>query len=715
MSGRKKPYILKLNRGMQKKLVLLFVAVTLAFVGLILRLSYIQRTSGERYTKIVLSQQEYDSKTLPYRRGDIIDARGTVLATSTDVYNVILDCKVLNADYRDGDPKKDRRTPTLNAFGQCFPDVDMKEVYRLLNDPETAAKQYTVLLKKQPYEMISDYVLMKEEAAEKSQEKNSNVLKFSDGIWFEKEYERQYPYKEMGSNIIGFIASGNVGMAGVENYYNSTLNGTNGREYGYLNSDNNFEKTIKEAKNGLNLTLTLDANIQSVVEDKITAFQKAHENECRPGSGSYHMGIILMNPNTGEILGMGQYPSYDASNPFDLSGLYDQGTIAAMSDEEKLDALNSLWQNYCLTATYEPGSTGKPFTVAAGLESGALNGDEVYYCDGGEYIANYHVRCNSRVGHGSQTIAKALMNSCNDALMQMSYVIGPETFTKYQKIFGFGLKTNIDLPGEARTDSLVYSLDNMTTLDLATNSFGQNYNCTMIQMASAFSSLINGGYYYRPHVVKKITDSDGNTVQRIEPELVRETVSRETSDMIREFLHATVAEGTAKTAKVNGYSMGGKTGTAQMYPRDGINYLVSFIGFVPAVNPQVVVYVTIDRPNVESQPHSTFAQEVAKQVLEDSLPYLNIFPDEELEPEEEEEEEAAAPAPAAEAPAEGEGQEEAPAEAPAEPAPEEAVTAEGIDEGVAEAPATDIVTSPDPGMEPEPEAIPENILEEMAQ
>lgn len=702
MSGKRRPVVLKLNKSMQRKLVLLLVTVTLAFVGLIIRLSYIQRTSGERYTKIVLSQQEYDSKTLPYRRGDIADAKGTVLATSTDVYNVILDCKVLNADYRDGSPGKDRRTPTLQALQQCFPDVDMQQVYDLINNPETANKQYTVLLKKLPYEQIAAYMELKEEAHAKSQEKNSGVLRFSDGIWFEKEYERQYPYKKMGSNIIGFIASGNVGMAGVENYYNDTLNGTNGREYGYLNSDNNFEKTIKEAQDGLNLTLTIDANIQSVIEDKIEAFQKEHENEYRDGPGSVHTGVILMNPNTGEILGMGQYPNYDASNPFDLSILYDEATISMMTPEEQLDALNTLWQNYCLTATYEPGSTGKPFTVAAGLETGALHGDEVYYCDGGEYIANYHVRCNSRVGHGSQTIGKALMNSCNDALMQMSYVIGPETFTKYQKIFGFGLKTNIDLPGEARTDSLIYTLDNMTTLDLATNSFGQNYNCTMVQMASAFSSLINGGYYYRPHVVKKITDKEGNTVKKIEPELVKETVSRETSDIIREILHDTVSTGTAKTAKVNGYSMGGKTGTAQMYPRDGINYLVSFIGFVPAEDPQVVVYVTIDRPNVGSQPHSTFAQEMAKEILEDSLPYLNIFPDEEFVPEETEEEEVWV-APATETPAEG--------EAPAAEAPqEEAVTADGVDEGVADAPATDIVTNP-PEQEPEP--VPEVIPEEL--
>ena len=703
--GRKKlkgkQTALKLNQKMQGKLVLLFIVVVLAFVGLIIRLTMIQRDSGADYQKIVLSQQEYDSKTLPYRRGDIMDCRGTVLATSTDVYNVILDCKVLNADYHDGDLKRDRRTPTLNALQQSIPDIDMDEIYALLNDPNTASKQYTVLLKKQPYEVIQPFVEAKEAAAEKSQEKNSGVLKFSDGIWFEKEYERQYPYGAMASNIIGFIASGNVGMAGVENYYNSTLNGTNGREYGYLNSDNNFEKTIKEAKDGMNLTLTIDANIQSVVEGKIQTFQKEHENEFRDGPGSFHTAAIVMNPNNGEILAMAQYPFYDSSNPFDLTSNYSEAEIAAMTEDDQLNALNELWKCWPLTATYEPGSTGKPFTVATGLETGALTGDETYYCDGGEYIANYHVRCVSRVGHGMETIEKAIMNSCNDALMQMSYVIGPENFTKYQHIFGFGLKTNIDLPGEARTDSLIYKLDNMTTLDLATNSFGQNYNCTMIQMVSAFSSLINGGYYYQPHVVKKITDMDGNTVKEIDKKLVKETVSAETSDLMKGYLHATVSEGTAKTAKVNGYSMGGKTGTAQMVPRDGINYLVSFIGYVPAEHPEVVVYVVIDRPNVESQPHSTFAQEIAKDILTDSLQYLEIFPDEEFVPEEEEEEEEELP----EAVTPENTEEETQAEAA--PSEAEAVTSEGVDEGVAEAPATDIVTEPAPEEPPLEVVIPE--------
>lgn len=673
----------RINRGMQKKLVILFAVVSLALIGLIVRLTYIERTSSERYQKIVLSQQEYDSKTIPYQRGDITDRKGTVLATSTDVYNVILDCNVLLA-------KEETVEPTLAALAQCFPELDMNDVRRRL--AENPDSRYAVLLKKLPYSEVQPFVEM--------QDDNENYPDLSSGVWFEKEYERQYPYGAMGSSLVGFIASGNVGMAGVENSYNSVLNGVNGREYGYLNADNNFEKTIKEAVDGKDVVLTMDANIQGVVEEKIQNFQTENANVARPGAGSTHTAAIVMDPNNGEILAMAQYPNYNSADPWDLSAYYSLEQQAMMTDDDKLNALNGLWQNYCLTATYEPGSTSKPFTVACGLETGALSGNETYVCDGYEEISGYKIHCVSRMGHGLETIEQSIMNSCNDALMQMSYVIGPENFTKYQHIFGFGLKTNIDLPGEARTDSLIYSLKDMTTIDLATNSFGQNYNCTMIQMASAFSSLINGGYYYQPHVMKKITDAEGNTVEEFGKKLIKQTISENTSEMIKSYLYATVSGGgTGKSAKVTGYSMGGKTGTAQKVPRDGINYLVSFIGYIPADHPKAVVYVVVDEPNAEEQYHSTFAMAIAKEIFTDILPYLNIYPDE-MTPEEYEAAIAAEQAAAAEEAAAAAAAAEAAANAPADGTvpevvvPEVPVVEPAPEESAPDAPASDLMTTP---------------------
>jgi stage V sporulation protein D (sporulation-specific penicillin-binding protein) len=227
------------------------------------------------------------------------------------------------------------------------------------------------------------------------------------------------------------------------------------------------------------------------------------------------------------------------------------------------------------------------------------------------------------------------MDSCNDALMQMSYLIGSDNFTEFQSIFGFGMKTGIDLPGEASTATLVYTADNITKVDLATNSFGQNYNCTMVQMASAFSSLINGGTYYQPHIVTKITDSDGNIIESIEPTVLKQTVSEGTSSLIKDYLYSVVSSGTGKTAKVDGYSMGGKTGTAQMYDeethlRKTGSYLVSFLGYAPYDDPQLVIYCIVDQPNVDEQAHSTYAQNIVREILKEVLPYMNIYPDEEL-------------------------------------------------------------------------------------
>lgn len=625
MAGKRRggKKIAKFNKKMQKKLVVLFVIIALLLLGLIVRLMYIEHTSGKKYEKKVLSQQKYDSTVIPYQRGNITDCKGTILATSVDVYNVILDCKVLNSDSADIDP-------TIDALITCFPQLNETDLRNLITDKPKS--QYNVLAKKLSYEEIQAFEDMQAAENETSDKKSSNAEKKGkiNGVWFEKEYQREYPYGSLASAVVGFTTSGNLGMNGVENSYNSVLNGTNGREYGYLNSDSNFEKTVIDAQNGNDVTLTIDANIQKIVEDKIAAFEEEYRDAAREGAGSKHVGVIVMNPQNAEVLAMANYPNYDSSNPRDLSAYYTQEEIDAMDDDTELDALNQLWSNFCITYTYEPGSTVKPFTVACGLDTGTLDPNRTFICDGYETISGHDIHCVNTNGHGLETVEDALKNSCNDALMQMSYDIGPENFSKYQQIFGFGTKTNIDLPGEARTDSLIYTEDQLSTINLATNSFGQNFNVTMIQVASAFSSIINGGNYYQPHVVKKITDENGNVIQEDNGTLLKKTVSSSTSELLKQYLYATVSDGTGKYAKVPGYSMGGKTGTAQKLPRGQGNYLVSFIGFAPVDNPQLLVYVVVDEPNAEEEFHSTFAQEIAKGIFEETLPYLNIYPDEDI-------------------------------------------------------------------------------------
>lgn len=612
----------RMNRKMRTKLIVLFMLIVLALIGLVGRLMYIEYKSGDSYTKKVLSLQSYDSVTLPFQRGEIVDSNGTVLATSVAVYNVILDCSVMTS-------KEEYVEPTIDALLQCFDELTREQLLDYANNKSDS--RYIILAKKLPYSVIQKFVDMQNQVDEKGNKVNPNIK----GVWFETEYQRQYPFGNLASSLIGFTSAGNVGTTGLENYYDSTLNGVNGRQYGYLNSDNDFEKTVIFPEDGDTLVCSIDANIQSIVENKIKEFSDTYTNNAREGFGAQNIAMIIQNPNTGEILAMADYPTFDLNNPRDLTCLYSQEKIDAMTEDESMDVLNGLWQNFCVTSTYEPGSVQKPFTVASGLETGTLTTDMTFMCDGGEQVADHFIHCVNRSGHGIETVEGSLMDSCNDALMQMSYQIGAENFLNYQSVFGFGLKTGIDLPGEANTSTLIYSLDKIRPVDLATNSFGQNYNCTMVQMTSAFSSLVNGGKYYQPHVVKKITDSSGNTISTVNPTLMKQTVSESTSDILKQYMYNTVTSGTGATAKVDGYSMGGKTGTAQKYDeethlRKKGAYLVSFMGFLPVENPELVIYCIVDEPNAVDQAHSYYAQNIVREVLEEVLPYMNIHPDEEL-------------------------------------------------------------------------------------
>lgn len=605
----------RILKRMQRKLLISFLIICALFVGLIGRLMFIEYSSGERYEKIVLSQQEYDSTTIPFQRGNIVDSKGTVLATSVDVYNVILDCKVLNAN------DATVIASTVEAVAECFPEIGREAVEEELEDNPDS--QYSVLAKKVSYEEMSKFTDLQEERRE-DDDPDNNIT----GVWFEKEYKRVYPYGSMAAATLGFTTSGNVGVVGLENQYNSVLNGVNGRSYGYLNNDSDLERTVIEAQNGNTLVTTLDANIQSIVEQEILNFNQQYTNEN--GLGSKNTAVLVMDPDTGGILAMAQYPGFDLNNPWDLSAYYTPEELTAMSEQDQLNILNQLWKNYAVTNTYEPGSTAKPFTVASGLESGALKGDETFVCDGGEQIAGYNVRCVNRNGHGLETIQDALVNSCNDALMQMSYRIGPVTFSQFQSLFGFGQRTWIDLPGETSTASLIYDEKALeSTINLATNSFGQNFNVTMVQMASAFCSLVNGGKLYQPHLVERITDDAGNTVQEIEPVLRKQSISKEVSDQMKQYLRAVVTDGSASAAGVDGYDVGGKTGTAQKFDtetgqRAKGKYLVSFIGYAPQEHPEVLVYVIVDEPNVEDQAHSSYALGIAHNILQQILPYMNI-------------------------------------------------------------------------------------------
>ena len=602
---RRNPFRRKFSKTMQRKLVMLFAAIVLAFVFLVGRITYINAASGDKYTKLVLDQQQYGSRTIPFKRGDIVDRNGTKIATSERIYNVILDMKVMLS-------KEEYIEPTIQVLEDCF-GIAEEDVRTLMDKNPTG--RYNILKKGVDYATAQKF-----NKIESDSEKYPNVK----GIWLEEDYVRKYPYNTLASDVIGFTVDGNVGSNGIEASYNSILNGTDGREYGYQDESTSFEQTVKEPENGQTVMSTIDLQVQSIVEKHILEFNEEHKNQAREGEGSLDTAVIVMNPQNGEILAEASYPNYDLNNPRDLTKYYTEEQIEAMSDEEKLDTLNSLWNNFCVSDTYEPGSTFKPFVISAGLETGVLTGEESYICGGVLHVGDHDIHCSNRDGHGTQTLKRALENSCNVALMQIGESMGAEEFTRYQELFGFGEMTGIDLPGEASTEGLLYEAENMDAASLATNAFGQNFNVTMTQFAASFCSLVNGGNYYEPHVVKQIQDENGNVTETKDPVLVRKTISKETSDIIKDYMYGVVEEGTGKSAAVEGYAIGGKTGTAEKLPRRNGKYLVSFIGYAPQENPQVVVYVVVNEPNAQGQANSGFATELASKIMGEIFPYLGI-------------------------------------------------------------------------------------------
>lgn len=628
------------NRGMnrftikmQKKLLILFLIVLAAFIGLSVRLFLITRDKGEEYKKQVLSQQEYDSTTIPFKRGEIIDANGTILAVSNKVYNVILDTKILMQD-------EANLEPTLNALKKCF-DIDTTAIRAYIAEHPTSS--YYVMAKRVEYDKVDAFQEMKNDP-----ETGSNIK----GVWFENEYKREYPNGTLACDLVGFTTSDNVGTYGLEEYYNDILSGTNGREYGYLNDDSNLERTTISAVDGYNIQLNINANIQSIVEKYLKQYNEEYTDNFRQGNGAENVGCIIMEVDTGNILAMASYPTYDLNdtrNPDNLIGMpaldengkktgeyLTEEMIGQLDDDQMYQQLNALWKNFCIVDTYEPGSVAKPFTVAGAIESGSITGNEYYNCEGKLHVGNYDIKCHQRFGDGYISVQEGIERSCNVVLMDVAFAMGAEKFVDYQRKFGFGLKTNIDLAGEARTASTVFSKDTIGITDLATNSFGQSFNVTMIQMITGFCSLINGGYYYEPHVVSKITTADGATIENIEPRVLKQTVSQSTSDTIIEFCNTVVTgeHGTGKTARPAGYMIGGKTGTAETLPRGNREYVVSFMGYAPADDPQIAIYVVVDRPNVQYQDDAKHATRIVRKVLTEVLPYLNIFMTEELSDEE---------------------------------------------------------------------------------
>jgi len=594
---------------MKLKLRFAIMGILAVFVLLMIRVVYITITAGKEYEKQVLVQQGYQSVILPFKRGDILDANGTVLATSKKVYNVILEPKnILEKDEYVG--------PTSAAVKKYFgiSDADMSK-YLAQED-----SYYVVAAKKIEYEQVKEF----QEFCKTDEGKN--VV----GVWFEEEYKRVYPNDELACHVLGYTVSGNVGESGLEQYYNRELNGSNGRRYSYINDSNDLEQTVELPVNGYNLITTIDAKIQSIVQEKVDAYMEE--------TGAKNVSVLVMSPKDCSVLAMYNCHKFNPNDAYDLNYTRYQfdsdeefeDFVKNGTDEDHVNALYKVWRNFTISDVFEPGSTYKTFTIASCLQEGVYDIDDTFTCTGGEQVSNYYIQCSHT--HGTITLSQALEYSCNDALMQIGKAEGPEMFDRYQQLFGFGQSTNIDLPGEPddiSMSTLVYHRDTLNPVELATSSFGQGVTVTMIELGTGFCSVINGGYYYQPHIVKQIVDEDGNVVEDVSKILVRRTISEDVSAQVRQSLYGVVEGGTGGRASVEGYAIGGKTGTAEKIPRNQGNYILSFIGFCPIDDPQVVIYVVVDEPNVEIQVGNPAAKIIFAEIAEEVFPYMNIYREDE--------------------------------------------------------------------------------------
>ena len=585
----------RFSRKMCITVFLVFCVCLFTFGVLLFKIYRINSKDGDRYRKEALSQQSYTNTVLNYQRGDVKDRNNTTLAVSVRKYDLVLEPRTLGKDEK-------KKQETVDAIAKTF---------------GVASSVVEEVIQKKPNSMYEPIDGLKELPAKKVDKFKKQIKKERlEGVWFEEVYKRNYPLKTVGASIIGFMNSNNQGTYGVEEQYNSVLNGTTGREYGYFDSNMNLQRTIKEAKDGNSVVLTIDANVQKIIEDEIADFQKN-------GTGAKTIAMMVMNPKNGEILAMASNSTFDLNDPQNLASMYSEQKIAAMTDKEKNENLLSMWSNFCVGSAYEPGSTFKPFTIAAALDENIISGKSTFQCNGVKKVADREIHCSNRNGHGMLDLRHALMESCNAALMDIGLGLGRNKFSKYNKLYGFGQRTGVDLPGE--TSGLIHTKEELNPVELATSSFGQTQTVTMVQMLSGFSSLINGGNYYQPHLVKEIQNSNGDVVKTIDPVIVKRTTSEDTSSKLRSYLKSTVEEGTAAPAQVKGYSIGGKTGTAEKRPVSAKKYLVSFIGCEPAEDPEVAYYVIIDEPHVKDQAHSTYATEFSSKVMKRVLPFLGQY------------------------------------------------------------------------------------------
>ena len=562
----------------RKKVMIVFVAVFFIMMFLIGRLVYLMIFCSEYYGNKAenLHERERDIKAA---RGKLLDANGTVLATNKSV------CTISVIHNQMEEPEK--------VIAMLVKELGISE--------EAARKRV---------EKVSSIERVKTNVAK---ETGDAIRAYGlSGVKVDEDYKRYYPYGTLASKVLGFTGADNQGILGLEVKYDEYLQGTNGKiltltDARGIEIENAGESRL-EPVNGYDLCLSLDYNIPMYCE-------QAAKKVCTKKSAD-SVSVIVMNPQNGELMAMVNYPEFDLNDPFTLVG----DTGESVSAEEKQNLLNKMWRNQCISDTYEPGSTFKIITAAAALEEGVVKLDDAFFCPGYKIVEDRRIRCARTTGHGAETFETGIMNSCNPVFMELGERLGAENFVGYFKQFGLLSKTNIDLPGEAGT--IMHKTENIGPVELATISFGQSFQITPIQLVTTVSSIINGGTRVTPHFGVSVQDADGNTAKTFSYETHENICTAETSETMRYLLEKVVSEGTGKNAKIEGFSIGGKTATSQTLPRSDHKYISSFLGFAPADNPQVLVLVVINNPQGIYY-GGTIAAPVAKEIFENILPYLD--------------------------------------------------------------------------------------------
>lgn len=610
--------IVKLKTGLESKnlihltkLKTLLIAIILIFIILIGRIGYIQFIQGS-WLKEKAYQQQTINQIISPKRGNIYDSTGKALAISAQVDTITINPTkiVKNTD----ENTKKYKEEVAKGLSEIF-ELNYDEILEKVN----SESQVETIIKKVGKEKVD---LLKQWMSEND---------IAVGINIDEDTKRYYPYSNIASNVIGFCGNDNQGLSGIESKWDSVLTGTPGKIVSSQGSDQqeipNAEETYISAENGSDLTLTIDLNVQTIVEKYLK--QAVEDNECSRGGN-----VIAMNPKTGDIIAMASYPDYNLNSPYTPNSTLAQ-TYDSLSTEEKSESLYKMWANKSVAETYEPGSTFKVITSSIALEENITSTDVTgdFYCKGYEEFEDANgsttkISCWRANPHGVQTLREALCNSCNPAFMQLGKRIGATTLYKYYEAFGLFDSTNSGLYGEQ--NSIFQNLDNVGPVELATMSFGQRLNITPIQMITAISCIANDGILMQPRIVNEITNTDTGTTTQIPSKQVRQVISKQTAEEVKSIMESVATIGTGKTVAVAGYSIGGKTGTSEPpVGKEEEGYVASYVAISPVEDTQIVILLTLYDPQGDNgHQGGTIAGPVVSQMLSDILPYLGIPSDE---------------------------------------------------------------------------------------